>query len=59
MAFKHGSIGLIVYFSSEMKIPTTIKEVTEILPRVLRLCYNALNAIKSTAEHLDDICGQR
>lgn len=49
MTFKHGSIGLI-YNSNRIKMPTTIKEISRLLPRALKIAYNSARAIKDTVQ---------
>jgi hypothetical protein len=55
MTFKHGSIGLI-YSSNRIKMPTTIKEISRLLPRALKIAYNSARAIKDTIRYLDTAC---
>ncbi|EIE78817.1 hypothetical protein RO3G_03522 [Rhizopus delemar RA 99-880] len=55
MTFKHGSIGLI-YNSNRIKMPTTIKQISRLLPRALKIAYNSARAIKDTIRYLDTAC---
>lgn len=51
----HGATAL-VFSSDRIKMPTNIKEMSRLFPRVLRLCYNTGMTMKKTVQKPDEVC---